>query len=623
MSAVASHAARRRLSSLVNRPIDFAGTFSLALDTLGAAPPSTQASANVLSAVVLAFDVIQLLLQRSISLLATKAPSSDELIALYQPAFLVTLANTVYAAWDVGPAPLLQKCRESLNALLDLSDALGSRTVAEHLRSRVLVDPWNAKRSLNAFDCIMTRFTVQEMQPFVVRENEAIETGVLRRLTEGMTQSDETATLAGRIAVKWVEQVWATKPADDQFWVSPVADACRSGEKGRNNLCFYLLTPLLTKRKAGFKELMSRGGFLDGASLSQEGELEASLAILKVGNGLGLIELDDSAATSDEPSAKLRLPTALLSTCLYHASPSLRCSALSLLVISSSTSYALPSSTFHLLRTFYTYSLGDEDGEFRMTSVALAGKLLLRLRDSAWKAQRRVDKNDEPEAKAYVELVRSFVAWWTQELLFNLNPAKPFRLKMNALRLLDLIFQANLDARFGKVTGVKAADDSSKEATTGYSSYRRTAPTPVPQFQAKHRRIDVDSASGKLDESAGSWPFAIDLVTPETTFTLLRLLLSTYTALRSLGISLLEQFPAPLPGYEGVEGGEKAKQELLVPALRMVRSGREAEASAGAGIVGLVWRKWVLEGEGSWNLGGIGGWGESETTGPAGCEFTS
>ena len=71
---------------------------------------------------------------------------------------------------------------------------------------------------------------------------------------------------------------------------------------------------------------------------------------------------------------------------------------------------------------------------------------------------------------------------------------------------------------------------------------------------------------------------------------------------------MLERFPSPLPGCEGPDGRGRAERELLVPALKMVRSGREAAASAGAEVVALVGKKMGTTG---WDLGRIGGWGQT------------
>lgn len=444
------------------------------------------------------------------------------------------------------------------------------------------------KRSIVVFQSLLASLEVEEFRELaVLNEGESVATGVLRKLTEGMAVSDDVATLSGKVGVDFVEKVWAEGKESEGFWIAPAVDACRGEEKGRNNVCLYLLTAIFKKRQTTFRQLLEAGGFLEGieGKVWEERDLEAAVGILKAGNTMGLIELSEDTA----PTTKVRLPSSLLSTCLYHANASLRCSAFSLLVLSTSLAALFPLSTFPLLTTFYTHSMGEEDAEFRMQSIALSGKLLLRLRDSSWRAQRLGDT-------AYLAAAHSFILSWSSSLLASLNPAKPFRIRINALRLLDLLFQAHLDPTF--------RDHSSSDAV-GYSSYRRTAPTAAPQFQAKHRT----AGSGVADHSNPTgWPYEVRLVSPETTFTLLRLLLSTYTALRSLAITLLERFPTPLPGYEGVVGGEKAKRELLGPALRMVRSGREAESSAGAGIVGLVWRKWALEGEGDWRLGEVGGW---------------
>lgn len=603
---------------LACRPLDFGHAFDLALTSAAAVPSTTHSSYAIVTSCVLAFDVVHLLLQRSSQLL----PSND-LEALYTVPFLTHLADTIYAAWDSGPSALVQRCRESLQALLDLSAKLphAGTAVAQHLRARLLVDPWNTKRTLNTFKAIVAHLPVEAFAAFSSgTTGESVPAGVLRRITYGMAASDPTATLGGDLAMTWIEKCWA-EGADERFFVRPVADAIKLGERGRKNVPLYLLIDLFRRRKSAFRELMSQGGFLldETAGRSTE-ELEAALALLKVGNAQGLVAIDAAHKAENAAPNMLALPRDLLETCLTHASPSLRCAALSILVIAPSTSLAIPTSTWPLVRSFYVYSLGTEDPEFQMASTALSGRLLLRLRDSAWKAQRRIDKQNDPVATAYVEEVKDFLIWWSHDLLSrNLNPAKPFRIKMNALKLLDLVLQANVDVRFSAIEAVPLGPTAEGK---GYALHRRSAPASTPQFTTKHRKIDLDSAMDATSTSA--WPFQINIVTAQTTFTLLTTLQSTYTALRALSISLLEHFPSPLPGYDGADGSDKVREELLVPALKLVRSGRESEASAGAGVIGLVWRKWVLESGVQWDLGQIGGWtaGSAQTSsGPVGCEF--
>lgn len=88
-------------------------------------------------------------------------------------------------------------------------------------------------------------------------------------------------------------------------------------------------------------------------------------------------------------------------------------------------------------------------------------------------------------------------------------------------------------------------------------------------------------------------------------------------------MSILESFPSPLPGYEGAAGDLRAQEELLRPALQMITSGREADASAGAEIVGLVWKKWICDAGLDWSLAVIGGWKFVQSTADPYCKSLS
>ncbi|GAA6017403.1 hypothetical protein JCM11491_006645 [Sporobolomyces phaffii] len=639
-------------------PLDYTAAFALVLDILSTPPsvlPSAAKGSGVPPTTLVAFEALEHLLKRSQSVVSSPA-SRDELEHLrthLSTSLLVGLSTTLYTAWDIHPLSVQAKLKNCLILLLALAatPSLDVPEVSQQLRAKILADPWNNKRSLYSFEALLPHHDLEYFTEFSARPDLDIKEGVVQKIVEGILASEDMAPIAGRVGMSWIERCWDRQRTEgdqvESFWIRPVLEAsCRPGRgKGRANICTYLLTPLFTKRPETFRQMLVSGGYLAEAGeqsvdLGDE-DLEAALAFLRVGNSLSLVRLDSNTSTSPPPaSPKIDLPVSLLETALTRLSSSLRIDALSLLVTSSSTALPFPDSSFRLLTTFYQYSLGDEEGDTRMQTIGLTGKLLLRLRDSAWKAQRTANKGKDgvDEAVKYVAAVKAWMEWWFELIIKgNLNPARPYRLKMNSLRMLDLAFQARidpdyrLDADSENKNGGVGDGKSKRDTTTGYSTYRKTATTQTPMFSAKTRiQSKTADASSLVEEDP--WPFTIRLVTPQTTQILLRQLLSTYTATRAVCISTLERFPSPLPGYEGVEGNERAKRELLLPALRMIRSGREADASAGAQIVGLVWRKWILDsvqkGDGSlanWTLGEVGGWTESETTrdGPVAFSFLS
>ncbi|GAA5994531.1 hypothetical protein JCM5350_006387 [Sporobolomyces pararoseus] len=642
-------------------PLNYAAALELVLDILStpaASLPSAAKGSGVPPTTLVAFEALEHLLRRSQSVVSSTS-SSDEIDSVrtqVSTTLLVTLSTTLYTAWDIHPLSVQAKLKACLVLLLELASPsfLNVPEVSQQLKAKILADPWNNKRSLYSFEALLPHHDLENFVEFSIRQDLDIKEGVVRKIIQGILASEDMAPVAGRVGVSWVDKCWERQEREGDksasFWIDPILEACRlsGGGKGRTNICIYLLTPICSKRPDLFRELLSAGGYLfeegrgDVENLGDE-DLEAALAFLRVGNALSLVQLDSNASSpSSHTASKIDLPFSLLETTLLRLSPSLRIDTLSLLVTSSSTALPFPSSSLQLLKTFYTYSLGDEEGDVRMQTIGLTGRLLLRLRDSAWKAQRTANKGKEgaEEAQDYVNSVRSWLEWWFKLIVQeNLNPARPYRLKMNSLRMLDLAFQARIDPNYrlesesdGKNGGGGGDGSTKRDATTGYSTYRKTAATQTPMFSAKSRPKSKKDGDVDVASEEDPWPFSIRLVTPETTQVLLQQLLSTYTSARAVCISTLERFPSPLPGYEGTEGSEKAKRELLLPALRMIKSGREADASAGAGIVGLVWRKWVLDSlekgdksSADWTLGEVGGWNESATTrdGPAGFSFLS
>ncbi|GEM08658.1 proteophosphoglycan ppg4 [Rhodotorula toruloides] len=639
------------------RPLDYAAAFETVLpfcsSTSTAVSSAVHKGSNPLVPTTTAFETLDNLLQRAHAILTARAypEELDAVRSQLSPDFLVYLSSTLYATWHKQLPSALQKLKASLETLFAIASpaCLDVQDVSKQLKEKVLVDALDSRRVLSTFEALIPHLAVEDFAAFAESSTgmQDIAAGVLRRFIRTIAMNDEQAQLVGKTALSWIEKCWATREVEgNAFVIEPCLEACRTDSpKLRHSVTTYILQGAFSRRKELFVEMLRAGGYLftdEAARDTPDADLEAALAIFKTGNALNLVDLD--ASVDAEPSKKVPLPSGLLRSCLWHSSTSLRTSALSVLVLAQSPAVPFPLSCFPLLRDFYQYSLSEEDAEFRMSTTSLTGKLLLRLRDSSWKAQCTADKGKDGASAAaeYVCAAKSFLKWFLNLVgRENLNPARPFRLKITSLRLLDLALQAHVDPRFHIEDQANAGDGeqgNGRDATNGFSSYRKTAKTQTPTFHAKHRKMDRNDHLHASDSSTtparhSAWPFDVEVVTPETTQTLLRQLLSTYTAIRYLAVSMLERFPSPLPGYEGEEGTARAKEQLLQPALRMIRSGREAEASAGAGVIGLVWRKWILEAiesggsaiDHGLTLGPVGGWLEGADTesGPAGYAYVS
>ncbi|KAK4700043.1 thyroid adenoma-associated protein, partial [Phenoliferia sp. Uapishka_3] len=560
----------------------YSSTFTLALTTL-----STPSTLTIHS--VLALQVIELLLTLSIPSLAT-----PELVSLYDEAFMTELGITMYVVFGKASNVMLLRCKGCLVSLIALENALdeqmggqGEKAVLRVLKERLLVDPWLSKRSLFVFEVLLGELQLDAFEPFIGKGAQgSVEAGVLVKLVDVLVCSDELAPLAGKVALSWIDKILVIPGSTSSlFWISPIISGLIVSTQARTNISLYLLPLLFKARPETFLSLINSPShnFLDPAAKIEV--LESSLSILSAANTHGLIASDSSTTT---PSLHaLPLPIQLLSKTLTHLSPTLRISSFTLLFHCTSPSIPIPLPTFPLLQTFYLASLGEEDPAFSMGMRSATGRLLTRLKESSGKVSKDLSrppslKHPSPEGgEAYLLLVQSFLSTLTTHLLHSLNPAKPFRIKSNALKLLDQILSTGIDRSFSLAPGSIAGSPS-------------TIPSPP-------------------------WCSTVSLtiLTPETTQTLLCLLQSTYTSLRVLAISVLERFPSPLPGYEGKEGVEKVERELLGPALKMVRSGREAAASAGAEVVALVGKTMGTEG---WDLGRIGGWTTDSSAAAAGQE---
>lgn len=558
-----SRAAKSKPSAASPAPFplaSYAKTIDLLLIPLASKPVSTVVTG-------LPLQVLENLL--SLSLPALDAP---ELRSLYTPTVLSNLASTLYRLYSAPSTVVVLRCKSCLVLLIAVEEELhadevegGERVVLQRLKERLLADPWLSKRSLFVFEILVGAMSVGALAEFAEGEG-GTEEGVLRKLVEVMVVSDEHATAAGKVAISWIDKVWGTAPSG--FWTAPVREGLATSARARSNLSLYLLPLLFKSRPETFLSLLHAGAFLDPAA--PVATLESTLAILSAASAQGLVDSQPSPSPPPASSNHLSLPLSLLSTTLTHLSPTLRIASFNLLFHTSTPTTLIPTPTFPLLQAFYTASLGEEDPNFAMGMRSATGKLLSRLRDSCGKLDKSLEKGKQASVasagnpEAFLDLVQEFLEGWTTELVHSLNPAKPFRIKSNALKLLDQVLQTGVDRRFA-----------------------------------------VTPSLGLSAPSA--WPnrISLDLLNPSTTATLLRLLQSTYTSLRVLAISVLERFPSPLPGYEGPKGRKRVERELLEPALRMARSGREAEASAGAEVIALVGKTMGIQG---WDLGLIGGW---------------
>ncbi|KAL8286525.1 hypothetical protein RQP46_004542 [Phenoliferia psychrophenolica] len=535
----------------------YGSTYELGLAAVTSSSSST-------SVCVLGLQVIELLLALSLSPAAVASP---ELTQLYTPAFLANLAEVMYVVNEKAGNVMLLRCKACVVGLVALEDARVDEGVSDDkvslriLRERLLVDPWLAKRSLFIFEVLIGELPIDAFAAFAVGDGPGgTPAGVLRKLVGVMAISDELTTVAGKVAMAWIDKCLVASSGSSEFYQEPIVAGLATSARARQNLSLYLLPQLFKARPETFLPLIHSRNFLDPAAPLET--LEGTLAILSAANAFGLVASDSLTAT---PSLHaLPLPLELISNTLTHLSPTLRISSFTLLFHATAPSIPLPAAIFPLLHSFYAASMGEEDPAFAMGMRSATGKLLTRLKESSGKIERGLEKGKQTatDGPAYLSLVQAFLETFTTDLVHSLNPAKPFRIKSNALKLLDQILHTGVDRRF---------------------TLSAHGP-PTPPWADR---------------------ISLDILTPTTTSTLLCLLQSTYTSLRVLAISMLERFPSPLPGYDGPDGRDRVERELLVPALKMFRSGREAAASAGAEIVALVGK---TMGTAGWDLGRIGGW---------------
>ncbi|KAM0754870.1 hypothetical protein T439DRAFT_321926 [Meredithblackwellia eburnea MCA 4105] len=579
---------------------DYERTFSLVHDHLD---PSGGTQVTLLS-----LQVAEVLLSISNS---SDQLDSPELQALYTTPFFQHLATHIYKIWISTVVAVQVRCRAVTVALIALDKTVARRrgdgeTVVPLLKKNLLVDPWLSKRSMFVFEVLIE--TAEELIVFKEFQEGTggVEAGVWRKITAVVIVSDELATTAGKVASTWLEKVQTLSKAQigpdlGDFWLDPVLEGLSASSNSRNNLRLYLLPLLFKHRPGSLSVLINSPNFFNQSSSVEK--LDASLSILSAANAVNLIstpapanskEAENRAERPTRPTAEEAnspmssnnlqhpMPFDLLAVTLTHSSPTLRLSSALLLVDTFATATLMTQDELDMLSLFYSAGLGEEDPAFIMGLRNVTGKLLTRLRESSAKVERLRKQcqtgGDHGTASAYVSMLNTFLSKWSDELLRALNPAKPFRIKSAALHLLDQLLRSGLDRRFDLVL-----------------------PTPI---------------------QARPWPSAIhlDVIGKTTTSIILRVFQSTYTSLRILAVSILERFPKPLPGYDGDGGVKKVAIELLDPSLKMIRSGREAEASAGAELIALVARTMDQH---LWDLSSLGQWKSSKSERASSTGFLS
>lgn len=485
--------------------------------------------------------------------------SSSYSISLNQLESFIKIANSLQ--WNSPYIPVAIP-RNIIASLLKLSQSL-NLPLSSYFKQQLLESSFFSKRSQAVLSAFIAVLPLSEFAELVLEKPGQTEEGecwIGKGILRRLLIAMDRDDVSQGVG-KLVTK-WLTKLDEvglKDMWLEPVLESLAGGDtRRRSNLGNYILPTLLVKGRVDRLKMLLEGG--DYIVEGRIRKVEEAMTLIEVAHKAGLISFDDSKDTNPK---QFLLPLSFLSISLQHLLPSIQISAFTLLVTSKST-IVLPNSAFPLLRQFFTYTLGEEDSS---ETTRLLSILLTRLRDSSNAAL-----DDQ-----YTKAVQEFLKWLVNHLIVNISPSKPSRLQQPSIKLLSVILESGVDSR----------------------------------YKCKNSKTT-------------SWLFLekLDIVNSSTTNSLLKLLVSTYGALREQSIGILDRFPTPLPGYEVEAGISLFKQEILAPALQMIRSGREAEASAGAEIIGFVWRKSGKEGRPEWSLGATGNWLSSDFSGPSEREFT-
>jgi hypothetical protein len=177
--------------------------------------------------------------------------------------------------------------------------------------------------------------------------------------------------------------------------------------------------------------------------------------LLNIGQAAHQVTSTSTRVAISEDNDKILVTSDFLHRCTYHLSPSIRLSALSLIITSSQVTAPLTSQGLAALRETLFFSHAGPDPEVRSEILSLERRLVIRLRGaisalhkapSSVPGQSSVSNLSESyNRKQLCNVHVSFLEWYIQTLIDDLGPSATYQKHICALKALITLSQSGLD----------------------------------------------------------------------------------------------------------------------------------------------------------------------------------
>lgn len=347
--------------------------------------------------------------------------------------------------------------------------------------------------------------------------------------------------------------------------------------------------------------------------LTMHQRVAALISVLKVARSLvlinGDIEQEFSTASSvprvsnGDPTSSLsevvvvriqnevvQVPLSWLEQALTHLDDSLRVDAAELICLNPKTASMPSSLELKMLKLSIPLNMRCSSTSFRMRWTSLLKKFFSRVRTAAWR-QHRLENEPQP-----VKVSSSAISYGDEKKKKRVAAAE--KQKKGSIKLNE-----HEDDEQVSRDGVSIAE--MQEFMQLLSQYLLSSLYPSAPYERKNMAtellnaiIEVWSLSPETKPmesnslvAEGFSPYQAGLLSAEATLVVVGAIVDSWDKLRESAFRILVRYPTPLPGLESTTSIE----HILHWAKGLVGSPRVRESDAGALVLRLIFRKYVLE----------------------------
>lgn len=251
-----------------------------------------------------------------------------------------------------------------------------------------------------------------------------------------MAGNVKTAKISNNTVIKWTN-LWA--PATRLALIDPST---------REHVQTYFLPQMFKRLPASLKYFIKP--FMEISSETPEDEISVLVGCLKIGQELNIIDLSRKENDIIDPE--------FLESLFHHSSPSLRISALSLLVTSPQGSKPIPLYSLEVIQRSLDNFFYESDSGFRNQFYGFMRQLIFRVRGSSYAMARESRKLKERDEVAKAEKLdeqvaanKEFCIWLVGYLGDCLRPGSSYQYIFTSILMITLLVQSGLDDRVSSI----------------------------------------------------------------------------------------------------------------------------------------------------------------------------